>query len=313
MKKIMITAEAHPVLAASFEAAGFEVLFQPKIDYTALLAVVAGLHGLVVTTRLKIDAAMLAPAKNLKFIGRLGSGLELIDLVAAAANGTQCISTPDGNCTAVGEHALGLLLSSFNHLHRAVHEVKQHVWLRNENRGTELTGKTVGIIGYGYTGSAFAKVLQGFDVQILAHDKYKKGFANGSVKEAGLKEIQTHADVISFHLPLTEETLHYASDPFFNALKKAPLMLNCSRGKIVNTAALIAALKQGIVSAAALDVLENENLSELNATESEQLNELLKMQNVLITPHIAGYTHEAFYKMSAYLLQKLGIAVVNTA
>lgn len=305
MNKAIITGNSHPYLREALATKGYEVVYEPEITYNELKSQAAGITGLILTTRITVDKELIDAAPDLKWIGRLGSGMELVDVPYAESKGIACVSSPEGNRNAVAEHSLGMLLALMNRIAVASREVKNFTWQRNANRGTELSGRTIGIVGYGNTGSSFARLLEPFNVTILANDRYKFGFAHDHIKEASLEQVCKYADVISFNVPLTEFTHHMLNKALIDKMEQKPIIVNASRGKVVKTADLIEGLKSGRIGGACLDVLENEKLNTFTSEQKEQLTWLTDQDNVIVTPHIAGYSHEAFLRMVTVTLEKL--------
>lgn len=306
---ILITDNTHPILQETLEEAGHSVTVSTCLDYGALLSVVKGYDAIVVRSKVVIDRNFLDHARHLKCIGRVGAGMETIDVDYAESLGIRCLNSPEGNRDAVGEHAVGLLLALFDHIARADAEVRQGLWHREENRGLEVKGKAVGIIGFGNMGSAFAQRLRGFDCEILAYDKYRPaGYAPDYVQEVSLDELQRRADVLSLHVPLTDETRHLAGTHFFEQFRHDLYLINTSRGAVVDTAALVAQLKSGHILGAALDVVEYEDLSRdgLNAEHlPDDFRYLIQSPRTLLTPHVAGWTRESKVKLAEVLGAKI--------
>lgn len=306
--KVVFLDTVHEVLAERLTQAGFTCIDASCEPLEKCLFLVKNAVGVVIRSRFPMDESFLKHATELQFIARSGAGMENIDLGYCQARNIQLFNAPEGNRNAVAEHALGMLLSLFNKLQNSDREVRSGVWDREGNRGIELDGKTVGIIGFGNNGSAFAKKLRGFDVQILAYDKYQKVAETDQVKAADLKEIYAKADVISFHIPQNEETLFWANEAFFEALQKPMYLLNLSRGKIVEIQALLNAISSGKILGAGLDVLEFEKASFEQMDEAdlpESFKALIQSDKVLLTPHVGGWTVESYFKLSAVLADKI--------
>jgi len=308
VKKVLFIDSAHPFLRDQLEAMGFvcEAFEEKNPEFYRQIA--NQYIGFVVRSKIALDESILPLATQLKFIARVGAGMENIDVLLAEKLGIVCLNAPEGNRDAVGEQAVGMLLALLNKLPQVDREVRQGIWRRAENRGTEIKGKTIGLIGYGNTGSVTARKLSGFEAEILAYDKYKRGFSNSIVKEAAMEEIFERADIVSLHIPLTPETDYLVDQAFLSRFKKPIVLINTSRGRNVKTVDLIAAMKSGKVTGACLDVLEFEKFSfeDLQADAlPDAFRELLAMPNVLLSPHIAGWTHESHYKLSAVLVEKI--------
>lgn len=309
-KKVLIIDEMHLSIIPLLEAEGLTVDYRPEIKRQEILEIVGEYVGLIIRSKTPIDQELLEKATNLKFIGRAGAGLDKIDLAYLEEHSIQLFHAAEGNKDAVGEHAIGGLLALFNHINRADLQVRKGVWKREENRGEELQGKTVGIMGYGNMGSAFAKKLIGFDVRIIAYDKYKKGFGNQFVEEVDFTELAEHADVLSLHVPLTPETKDFLSLEILNKFKKPFYLINTARGEIISFETLNKALDLGVLKGAVLDVLENEKFSTFSEEQKASFAKLAERENVIFSPHVAGWTFQSYEKINQVLVEKMKVSGV---
>ena len=298
MARVLIADKTHEVLEQKLREAGCEVRVEPDHDYESLVQAAQGCDGLVVRSKVIIDKKFIDRVSSLRCIGRVGAGMETIDVDYAESRGIRCLNSPEGNRDAVGEHAVGLLLALLDNIARADAEVRRGLWQREANRGYELGPLTVGIIGYGNMGQAFAKRLSGFGCRIVIYDKYKH--------MGTLEEVQREADVVSFHVPLTDETRHYLDTAFIADMAKPFFVVNTARGAVVDTEALVQGLESGKVRGAALDVLEYENMQADSLGDvPEALRCLMESKRTVLTPHVAGWTVESKYKLAAVLADKI--------
>lgn len=305
--KILITDKVHPLLPSGLEEMGFDVQYDTSVDMEVLPDILSQFTGIVINSKIKMTADVIDRGKQLKFIGRLGSGMEIIDVPYARERGIACLNSPEGNRDAVAEHAIGMLLALNNHLLRADAEVRKMEWNREANRGTEVKGKTLGIIGLGNTGSCVAKKMSAWELNIISYDKYRLDSAQELpfVQRVNLEDILNQADIITLHLPLTSETRHLVNRSFFQKCKKSPVLINTSRGEVINTYDLLEALDNNWIKGACLDVFENEKPSQYSKAEEEMYIRLFEHKNLIVSPHIAGWTHESLERIASVLLEKI--------
>lgn len=308
MHKILFIDDAHPVLQKNLEDAGFMIDTLPLISRSKILDILNDYTGVIIRSRILFDKEIFDAAKNLRFVGRIGAGMESIDINYAASKNIICFNSPEGNRDAVGEHTIMLLLALLNKLIIADAQIRRGVRERESNRGIEIKGKTVAIIGYGNMGSAFAQRLSGFDAKVIAYDKYKTGYSDSFVKEVQMPEIFEKADIISLHVPLTLETKFLINQDFLSNFKKPIWLINTARGPVVKTSDLVTALKSGIIQGAALDVIEYENIS-FETIDTANLPDdylyLIQSDKVVLTPHVAGWTYESKIKLAKVLAEKI--------
>ena len=303
--KILLLDKNHPLITEQLSEKGFVLEEDFSSNYEQVLEKIHLYEGIIIRSRIPLDAHFLEKAKNLKFIARVGAGMENIDTAKAQELGIKLINSPEGNKDAVAEHVIGTLLVLMNRLFISSNEVKKGIWLREENRGEEILGKTFGIIGYGNMGKAVAKRLSGFGCKTIFYD-IKPNLSDEFATQVSLQELQENADILSLHTPLTEDTLYMIDEEFISKMKKNFYFINTARGKNLKTSALVNALKLGKIKGACLDVLEYEKTSFENLeTKNEDLEYLLNSEKAIITPHIAGWTHESKIKLAQVIVDKI--------
>ena len=303
--KILLLDSNHPLITEQLSAKGFLLEEDFTSSYDEVLQKINNYEGIIIRSRIPLDKNFLEKAKNLKFIARVGAGMENIDIEVAKTLGISLINSPEGNRDSVAEHVVGMLLILMNRLFIASEEVKNGIWKREENRGDELLGKTFGIIGYGNMGKATAKRLSGFGVKVIFHDLLPN-LQDEFAEQVSLEKLQQEADILSLHIPLDASTKYLVDEDFISKMKKNFYFINTARGKNLKTSALVEAIKQGKVLGAALDVLEYEKSSFENLeTDNEDLAYLLKSDKVIVTPHIAGWTHQSKEKLAQFIVDKI--------
>ncbi len=303
--KILLLDKNHPLISEQLLEKNFILEEDFISSYEQVLEKIDKYEGVIIRSRIPLDARLLEKGKNLKFIARVGAGMENIDVSKAQELGIKLINSPEGNRDAVAEHCLGMLLVLMNRLFISANEVKNNIWLREENRGEEIKGKTFGLIGYGNMGKALAKRLSGFGCEVIFYD-IKPNLSDGFAKQVSLEELQANADILSLHIPLNDKTHYIIDEKFISEMKKNFYFINTSRGKNVKTSALIEGIKSGKVKGACLDVLEYEKSSFENLElENDDLQYLLNSEKVIVTPHIAGWTHQSKIKLAQTIVDKI--------
>ncbi|GAA3981846.1 2-hydroxyacid dehydrogenase [Mucilaginibacter dorajii] len=300
---ILIVDDVHPIFMEQAEAKGYTCDYRPTIKTEEAIQIIGDYAGLVIRSKFQVDKKVLDAATNLRFVCRAGAGMDNIDEAYAAQKGITLINAPEGNSDAVGEHAIGLLLSLMNNFNRGDAEIRHGKWEREGNRGYELKGKTVGIIGYGHMGHSFARKLSGFQVDVIAFDKYKTGFSDRYAREVSMEQIVKLSDVVSVHVPLTNETNGLIDDEYLFHFKKPIFFINTSRGKTAKVSAVLKAIKEGKILGAGLDVLEVEKFPTL--AEQAWYEELRQSGKVILSPHVAGWTFDSYRKISEVMAEKL--------
>jgi len=305
MKKVLIIDDMHASIEPMLKAIGWQAYYRPDIKRPEILEIIHDYEGMIVRSKTSIDKELVDKAVKLQWIGRAGAGMDQISMDVVEARKIPVINAPEGNRDAVGEHAIGLLLSLFNKITTADREIRDYQWRREANRGLEIMGKTVGLFGYGNMGEAFAKRLSGFDCKVIAYDKYKTDFDSRYAQRVTEEELKQQTDILSLHVPLTLETREYFTESYLNSFYKNIFIINTARGEILPLQGLISSLRSGKVKGAALDVIENEKFDKFNPAQKENFEELIKMKNVVLSPHVAGWSVESYQRINEVLVEKL--------
>ncbi|MDB4448156.1 phosphoglycerate dehydrogenase [Roseivirga sp.] len=304
-KKCLIVDEMHESIQDLLSQIGMASVYAPNASREEILDQIGDFEGLLIRSKTTVDKELIDRARHLEFIGRAGAGLDKIDVDYVESKGIEILNAPEGNRDALAEHAVGMLLSLLNNINSADAEVRNWIWDREGNRGVELSDKTVGIIGYGYMGQAFVQRLRAFDCRVLVYDKYRKGFGTKNVEEVSLEKMFAKADILSLHVPLTEETRGWVNADFFNQFRKDIFLLNTARGEIVPTKDLLQLLDSGKILGAALDVLEKEKFDQLTVDQKTMFENLFTRKNVVLSPHVAGWTFASFKRINEVLVGKI--------
>ena len=303
--KVLIADRMHESITDLFRRAGFDPDYQPEITKEEVSEVIENYEGLVIRSKFTVDRPLIDRAVNLKFVARAGAGLDKVDYPYLTEKGIKLVNAPEGNRDAVGEYTVGVLLSLMHNIQKGHNEVITGVWDREGNRGFELQDKTVGVYGYGFMGSAFAEKLRGFGCRIIAYDKYKTRISNDFVEQVDLDTFRRETEILSIHVPLTSETRMLFDEPYLRTFHRLKFLLNTSRGEVLKLSALIALMEEGSLVGAGLDVLENEKLDQLTENQRNDFGKLGSMNNVILTPHIAGWTFESYRKINEVIITKL--------
>ena len=295
----------HESIFELLESAGFQPNYKPDISREEILATIDQYHGIIVRSKTKIDRELLEAATQLEFVARAGAGIDNVDYAEVSKREIKLVNAPEGNRDALGEHTVGMLLSLLHRLRTADQEVKAGIWNREGNRGIELGGKVVGIYGFGFMGSAFAEKLKGFGCKVLVYDKYKTNLSDGFVEQVDIESFMDQTEILSLHIPLTSETKGLFDKDYLSKFKKLSILLNTAPGEILSLEALITLLKDKKLIGAGLDVLENEKIQRLSADQQKMFDQLVAFDNVILTPHVAGWTHESYERINRVIMSKL--------